>query len=84
MHTTNQRELQKLLEKRQFNTTMLFVGVIVVLSVCIIIAMREDYKEAIAHDKDLLSHKSEQIRILQMVTHGCDRCSEQVQRSQRK
>ena len=76
MQTTNQRELQKLLEKRQFNTTMLFVGVMMVLSVCIIIAMREDYKE-------LIAHKNDQIRILQMVTHGCDRCSEQVQRSQR-
>ena len=81
MTTSNEKEKLELM-KRQDSRLMLIVIITLVVVpgftlFCMMIAMREDYK-------DLIAHKNDQIRILQKVTHGCDRCSEQVQRSQRK
>lgn len=76
MPTTNQKELQKLMKRQDSSLMLIVIITLVIVPVCIMIAMREDYK-------DLIAHKNDQIRILQKVTHGCDRCSEQIQRSQR-
>lgn len=76
MPTTNERELQKKLKDRDDSINPIFIAVLIIVPLCIMIVMREDYKEL--DDKRL-----EHIRILQKVTHGCDRCSEHVQRSQR-